>query len=893
MSLRTLLSAVALILISLSSTYANEQASSPPIIEPGVSRELARHRAVHYSNVRYKLDIELAKDAERMRGAAEIRVTLDDGAGDLILDWRDTPRDGQPQRRVWDIEVNGKLANDAQLINEHIRIPSARLVRGENIVRLKFESPVSASGSAVTRYRDREDNREYLYTLFVPSDASTAFPCFDQPDLKARFRLEVIAPVTWKVISNTYGVVAMGSDSGRMENKRSILFLETEPISTYQFAFAAGEFAEFKDAASPHYTRIFVRQSKVERMKRELDEVFRLNRESLKFFAGYFDYKFPFPKYDLVIVPEFAYGGMEHAGATFLREEAILFPSDPTANDLLARAELMFHEAAHQWFGDAVTMRWFDDLWLKEGFATFMAYKAIEAILPERGNAWKAFYQRTKPSAYLTDVTKGTTPIYQQIPNLSAAKSAYGNIVYRKAPSMLRQAEFFLGSEHFQRAVQLLIKEHAYSNAEWGDLVRAFERTSNKKLDSWANAWVKRRGMADVRARWSADAQSGRINSFALEQRDVLGEGGQWPQRLRVLLAYRNAPPQTLTVTLDNAPVTFVKELQGRPRPDYVFANYEDYGYGRFLLDDLSRAYVLAHLGEVKDDFLRALLWGSLWDSVREAELAPVSYIELGFRHIAGEADEVTTQSILARMATAFNRYLSDAQREKLAPALEEMIANRMMKAETAGLRITYFRTFQAVTTTEAGRGELKKILKGETVVPGLTLRSRDRFDIITALLAQGDGEAPALLDAQAAADTTDDARRYNFAARAAAPDAANKRKYFDSYLNDTKLAESWIEASVNPFNSLRQSNLTLPYLDAALRELPKLKRTRKIFFVNNWLVAFIGGQRSPEALTVVRKFLSESTLDPDLRLKVLESVDGLERSVRIRAKYANERGAS
>ncbi|MBA2504105.1 MAG: ERAP1-like C-terminal domain-containing protein [Pyrinomonadaceae bacterium] len=897
MSLRTLLTVVALILISLSSTYANEQASSPPIIEPGVSRELARHRAAHYSNVRYKLDIELAKDAEQMRGAAEIRVTLDDGAGDLILDWRDTPRDGQPQRRVWDIEVNGQKANDAQLINEHIRIPNARLVKGENIVRLKFESPVSASGSAVTRYRDREDNREYIYTLFVPSDASTTFPCFDQPDLKARFRLEVTTPETWKVISNTNvseKVEIATLDPGTPPATRSgFVFGETEPLSTYQFAFAAGEFAEFKDSSSPQGTRVFVRQSKAERMKKELDEVFRLNRESLKFFAGYFDYRFPFSKYDLVIVPEFAYGGMEHAGATFLREEAILFPSDPTANDLLARAELMFHEAAHQWFGDLVTMRWFDDLWLKEGFATFMAYKAIEGILPERGNAWKAFYQRTKPSAYLTDVTKGTTPIYQQIPNLSAAKSAYGNIVYRKAPSMLRQAEFFLEPERFQRAVQLLVKEHAYSNAEWGDLVRAFERTSNRKLDSWADAWVKRRGMADVRARWSADAQSGRINSFALEQRDVLGEGGQWPQRLRVLLAYRNAPPQTLTVTLDNAPVTFVKELQGRPRPDYVFANYEDYGYGRFLLDDVSRAYVLAHLGEVKDDFLRALLWGSLWDSVREAELAPVSYIELGLRHIAGEADEVTTQSILARMATAFNRYLSDAQREKLAPRLEEMIANRMMKAETTGLRITYFRTFQTVATTEAGRGELKKILKGETVVPGLTLRSRDRFDIITALLAQDDKDAPALLDAQAAADTTDDARRYNFAARAAAPDAANKKKYFDSYLNEAKLAESWIEASVNPFNSLRQSNLTLPYLDAALRELPKLKRTRKIFFVNNWLAAFIGGQRSPEALTVVRKFLSASALDPDLRLKVLEAVDGLERSVRIRGKYANERSAS
>ncbi|MBA2341161.1 MAG: ERAP1-like C-terminal domain-containing protein [Pyrinomonadaceae bacterium] len=874
-------------LISTSLLYGNEQ-TLPPRLEPGVSRELARWRAAHYSNVRYKLGIELAPNAEQMRGTAEIRVTLNGEASDLILDWRDTPREGQPQRRVWDIEVNGQAANDAQVANEHLRIPKARLVKGENIVRLKFESPVSASGSAITRYRDREDNREYIYTLFVPSDASTAFPCFDQPDLKARFTLDVTAPQTWKVVSNTN----VKSETINGAAPKFIRFRETEPLSTYQFAFAAGEFAEFKDSTSPQGTRIFVRQSKSERMKKELDEVFRLNREALKFFASYFDYKFPFSKYDLVVVPEFAYGGMEHAGATFLREESILFPSDPTANDLLARAELMFHEAAHQWFGDLVTMRWFDDLWLKEGFATFMAYKAIEAIMPERGNAWKAFYQRTKPSAYLTDVTKGTTPIYQQIPNLSAAKSAYGNIVYRKAPSMLRQAEFFLEPQRFQRAVQILLKEHAYSNAEWSDFVRAFERTSGKKLDSWADAWVKRRGMADVRVRWTADAQN-RIDSFALEQQDVLGEGGRWPLRLRLLLAYRDAPPQTLTVTLNSTGQTLVKEFVGRPRPDYVFANYEDYGYGRFLLDDRSRAYVLAHLNEVKDDFLRALLWGSLWDSVREAELAPADYIELALRHVAGEQDEVTTQSILARMATAFNRYLSDAQREALAPRLEEMIASRMMNAESAGLRITYFRAFQSVATTDAGRTQLKKILKGEMFVPNLTLRSRDRFDIITALLAQDDRDAPALLEAQASADTTDDARRYHFAARAATPDAVNKKKYFVAYLNDTKLAESWIEASVNPFNSLRQSNLTLPYLDAALRELPKLKRTRKIFFVNNWLAAFIGGQRSAEALAIVQKFLSENSLDPDLRLKVLEAVDGLERTVRIRSKYANEGGAN
>ncbi len=855
----------------------------------GVPRELARQRAQQLGNIRYGLSIELSPGAPMLKGTEEIRFTLRDSAmNQLALDWRvAAPKAGEARARVWNIEANGRKITDAREASDHLLITGKYLIKGENTLRLNFESPISTSGSAVTRYLDREDKSEYIYTLFVPSDASTVFPCFDQPDLKARFTLEIgSVPGRWKVVSNTAGEIYQINDRIGQESTRRWRFRETQPISTYLFAFAAGPFAEFRDDASPNHTRLFVRKSKEAQARKELAEVFRLHREGLKFLAEYFNYPFPFPKYDVVIVPEFAYGGMEHAGCTFLREESILFPSDPTANDLLARAEVIFHEAAHQWFGDLVTMRWFDDLWLKEGFATFMAYKAMERIMPER-NAWKAFYQRTKPAAYATDVTKGTTPIFQEIPNLSAAKSAYGNIVYRKAPSMLRQAEFFLEPDKFQKAVQVFLKEHAYSNAEWADLVNAFERASGRKLDAWADAWVKRRGMADVRAAWSVDAKTNRIDRFTLEQQDVLNEGGAWPLRVKVLLAYADAPPVVLTVAMNGERETIVREAIGRARPVYVFANYEDYGYGRFLLDEESERTVLARIGSVKNDFLRALLWGALWDSVREAELAPSAYIDLAIKLVAQEQDEVTVQSILGRASTAFNRYLSDAQMREVAPRLESVITERMMNASSQGLRITYFRALQSIAATNGARTELKRILSGEEKIPGMTLRARDRFDIVTALLARADVDAPALLDKLSKEETTDDAWRYAFAAAAASDSADVKQKYFDLYRNDAKLAESWIEASLNPFNAVQQSELTRSYLEPALRQLPVLKRTRKIFFVNGWLAAFIGGQRTKQALEIVQKFLRESSLDRDLRLKVLENVDGLERTVRIRAKYA------
>jgi aminopeptidase N len=875
-----------LLLVMASSLHA---APPPDTLAPGVPRELARWRAAHYRDVHYALELGVAPDTDRLRGTEEIRVTLDAAAGELILDWRIVNPQAQTAS-VRDLTVNGHAVADARFTNEHIVIAKSYLIAGENVVKLAFESPISTAGSAVTRYRDGTDGRAYIYTLFVPSDASTAFPCFDQPDLKARFHLTVTAPDHWRVISNT-AVEKWETDDfivlkpGQPASLNTFHFYETDPISTYQFAFAAGEFAEFKDDVSPYKTHLYVRQSQVERARKELDEVFRLNREGLNFYGRYFARPFPFPKYDLVLIPEFAYGGMEHAGATFLREDGVLFPSDPTANDRAARAELMLHEAAHQWFGDLITMRWFDDLWLKEGFATFMAYKAMEVVMPQV-NAWKIFYQRTKPAAYLTDVTKGTTPIFQEIPNLSAAKSAYGNIVYRKAPSMLRQAEFYLGAAKFQRAVQLVVKEHAFGNAEWADLVHAFERTSGEKLDKWAGAWVKRRGLPDVRVEWRADAR-GRIRTFTLKQSDVLNEGGYWPMRLKVLLAYADAPSETLTVKLDAAPATEVREAVGKRAPAWVFINAEDYGYGQFLLDPQSRARVIQQLGNVQDDFLRALLWGALWESVRNAELAPVDYIELALRLLPAERDEVIAQSILGRVQTAFNRYLSRAQAAALAPRLEELFATRMMNAETAGLRITYFRAFQSIATTAAARAKLKQLLAGELTVPGMTLRTRDRFDLVATLFVRKDADAPALLAKLAAQEQTDDARRYAYAAAAAQASADVKGKYFAAYFQQRDLPESWIEASIGPFNAAPQAELALPYLAPALRALPELKRTRKIFFVNNWLAAFIGGQCSPQASGVVQDFLQQTQLDRDLRLKVLEVSDGLERCVRIRAQYA------
>lgn len=963
--------------ILLMITISNDAQSLPPI-EAGVSQTLARWRAANYSDVRYKLNITLEKGAPLMKGEIEIRVSLsDEGAkNDLILDWRTTQFQNDKDKPFAFVTQFNEISAEpdkvqvpiAKVLNEHLILPKQFLKMGENVIKIQFASPIKTSGAAVTRYVDKEDGAEYVYSLFVPSDASTAFPVFDQPDLKAKFQLHLNVPHGWKAVSNSaeedFGAEFV-DNNGKPVN-RIFSFEITQPISPYVFAFAAGEFEEFRgknaDVNLDNYppnlnesleTRavshsrtstmnIYVRKSQAEKFKQHADEVFRLNREGVKFLESYFDYKFPFPKYDLVLIPEFPFGGMEHAGATFLREDRVIFPTEPTKNDYITRANVIFHEAAHQWFGDTVTMRWFDDLWLKEGFAEFMAYKTLEKVLPEY-NAWKVFYERNKQAAYLTDVTRGTTPIYQEIPNLASAKSAYGNIVYRKAPSFLRQAEFYLGEKEFQTAVRAFLKKHEFANAEWTDLVKEFETASKQDLKDWANVWVKQPGLGNfsvgverIPSQIGADGIG-----YSLQQLIIPKMNSYWQQELKILIIPKNGKRKIHNFTFGGVNVggdgrtlaeSFLVIQRFRPQsvtsnfePGYpgsesllsqespiaVFPNYQDYGYGIFLLDEKSRDYVLKNIQNEKDDFLRSMMWGSLWDSVRFYELAPEEYVRLVIKNINVEQDESTIQTLLGRVGTAMNYYLSEpsavaggsgvtrsstsrkqnppatADGSDLARRLETVLTERIANAKTAGQRITFYRAYLNLASSAAAQKNLKDILAGKSKLAVFQLKTKDKFDIVTRLLILGDRDAPALLANLEKTETSDDAKRYAYAARAGIGSPETKAKYFKDFLTDKNISESWIESAFVPFNSPRHSDLTLQYLETALAELPNLKRTRKIFFVNGWLGAFLGGQKSPEALAIVNKFLADNqNLDKDLRLKIMENADNLERAVKIREKF-------
>jgi aminopeptidase N len=833
----------------------------------GIPRELAARRASEVSEVRYNLSFTLEPHAASSAGHEELRFELKHAAA-LLVDFR--------EGWVTNLMVNGHSIS-VQAENGHIKLPAMALRAGDNVVTLDFTAPVALAGKAITRYEDKDDGSEYVYTLFVPMDASMGFPCFDQPDLKGRFRLQVTAPTNWSVISNTNEQRKESVSGGATRH----FFEETRPISTYLFAFAAGPFRNVH--ATPGMPNVYVRQSQAGRAQPEVPRIQEVTARGMKFLVDYFAQPYPFPKYEMVLIPGLAYGGMEHAGATFLNEESMLFRTAPTATDRFNRSITVLHELTHQWFGDFTTMRWFDDLWLKEGFAQYMAFRAMAAIEPDQ-HVWKRFYEQIKPAAYGIDVTKGTTPIYQNIPNLKDAKSAYGAIVYSKAPGLLRQLAFILGDRPFRNGLRIYLHEHQYGNAQWSDLVRCFERASGQDLQQWAEAWIQRRGMPEVDVAWSCNSEH-RLKALTLHQHNVLNEGGVWPLATEVLLGYANAPPIRVRAQLTGETAE-VREAAGKTCPAYIFANDEDYAYGLFLLDDRSRGYVLEHIESIPDLFERALLWGSVWDSVRFAALAPRDYLSVALQNVPSETDETLVRSLGARSTTALHRYVNPGLRGKFLPGFESLSIDKMTHAPQQDLRIMWFRTLVGVASTRVALEELKALLNGKASVPGVQLRSRDRWNMVVTLIAQRDPQANQVYESEKQRDHTGDGLKYSYAAGAAKPDPTTKKWYFNDYLHNPARPEDWVSGSLGEFNEWNQAELTAPYLRPALDALPQIKQQRKIFFVLGWVGAFIGGQQSAAADAEVHGWLNSAQLDPDLRLKVLQVVDELDRTVRIRQRF-------
>lgn len=859
-----------LLLPALSLPQAARAAAPEPdaaMTEPGIALALARRRATQIVNLHYALALDVTDHAS---GAVTITFDRTPGSGDLVLDFRGTT--------LTALAINGKPLSADSRHNGHLILPQRLLKNGANTIGAQFTTPIAAADAAIIRFHDDKDQQTYLYTLLVPSDANLLFPCFDQPDLKARFRWQVTAPSDWKVLTN--GAAETRETMGAATRWH---FAETAPISTYLAAFAAGPWATWTSApAGEKPITLYARASR----KPEVDADVQIatNRAALNWLATWFGVPFPFAKLDVLLAPAFPFGGMEHVGAVFYNEDRFVFREPPTLPQRLNRDQTIYHEISHQWFGDLVTMRWFDDLWLKEGFATYMAAR-LQADLQPTSNAWTTFYQSIKTRAYRADATSGTQPLWQSLDNLDAAKSNYGPIVYNKAPAVIKQLAFYVGDDGFRRGLHLFLARHAYANATWQDLLGAVGEASHVDLGTFGAQYMLRAGMPRIDTHLAI--KDGHVTELRLTQRPARAlpgdPGGAWPMKVRVRLGYEKADAVILDASFDGAETT-VTGAAGLPAPDFVWANDDDQGYGLFLPDDRTTEWIATHIGTVRDTLLRAMLWSALWDKVRDVQFAPARYLAVLLDALAGETDEQISRTVLARGATALEIYLPDPS--AIRPRWEATLIARIDDARLGyGLRKAALDQFIQTARQPTSLDRLRTLLAGAPSFDGKPVRQPTRWAIIQRLIAIGAPDGDTLLAAEQTRDHSSEAVKDAFVASAATPVATVKSAYFARYFDDTGLNEAWASESLDAFNTPSQARLTEPFLRPALDRLEWIRKNRRIFFLPTWIDAFVGGQVSASALAIVDAFLAErQSLPIDVRRKVLLARDELELTVRIRA---------
>ncbi|WP_456425197.1 M1 family aminopeptidase [Rhodocaloribacter sp.] len=844
--------------------------SAMPDTGPGVSWTLAEHRARTLSDVRYdvRLTIPAARE-DSIAGETTIRFRLSDASRPLVLDFR------PPARNVLGVYVDGQ-GIDYAVENDHLVIPATALVEGENTVAVRF---VAGEGSL-------NRNDDFLYTLFVPDRAHFALPLFDQPNLKARFRLTLHVPEGWKAVAN--GPLAETDTTG---DGATFRFAETKPISTYLFAFAAGRFETETAVRDGRTMTMYHRETDAEKLARNRDAIFDLHATALAWLEDYTGIPYPFDKFDFVLIPSFQYGGMEHPGAILYRQASLMLDASATQNQLLGRASVIAHETAHMWFGDLVTMNWFDDVWTKEVFANFMAAKIVNPSFPEVNHDLR-FLLAHYPAAYAVDRTAGANPIRQPLENLQQAGTLYGAIIYQKAPIVMKHLERLVGEETFRDGLRAYLSTFAYGNATWPDLIAELDRRSDADLTAWSRVWVEEPGRPTVEVRTAREGD--RLDRLTLFQSDPLDRGRLWTQRLDVLLAYGDTLVR-FPLTLDRESVT-VTEAASRPAPDFILPNGGGVGYGLFVLDPDSRAFLLDHVAELDDAMLRGIVWGTLWDALLEGHVPPGVFLERAMAALPAETNELDAQRLTGYVTRAYWRFLTPEARRALAPGLETLLWELMEKAPTTTRKATFFNAFRDVALSPEGVGRLRAVWARRTTIPGLTFSERDETRMALELAVRGLPDAEALLDAQAARITNPDRQaRFAFVRPALSPDRAVRDAFFESLKDEANRAhEPWVLEGVRYLHHPLRAAAAEPYLRPALALVEEIQRTGDIFFPKRWLDATLGGHQSLTAAATVRSFLDE--LPPDyphrLRAKILQSADGLFRAARIVYGYEAPRAA-
>lgn len=847
-----------LVLLAGLGNMAAAQAFLPRMAVPGVSGSLAWSRALYVKDLRYELHFNVpASRDEPVRGYETIRfrmesaVSRDDGF--LLVDFKGVA-DG----------LSGLTVNDNGLRenyhDEHLLIPGEALRVGENMIKVSW----IAGNGALNR------NAEFLYTLLVPDRARTLFPCFDQPDLKAVFDLSLVIPAGWKAIAN-----GMIRDSVTAGDSTVIHFRPSDRISTYLFAFAAGRFVEADRLIDGRPVRFLYRETDSGKLRLSLDSVFRIEGQALRFMSDYTGIEYPFQQFGFVAIPDFQFGGMEHPGAIDYQSRTLFLDSGATREQYLARSNLLSHETAHMWFGDLVTMKWFNDVWMKEVFANYMANKISGVTMPDNDFDLK-FLTGHYPAAYSVDRTAGTHPIRQQLDNLQEAGSLYGPIIYDKAPIVMRQLEGLIGAAGFRSGLRDYLKKYAGGNADWDDLIFSLQPYTKLKVYEWSKVWVKGAGRPVFTD--TMRTAGGKIVDLVIRQKGEDGSARVWPQLFEVALVYPESVEE-LTVNM-NAAEVHVAAAVGKVKPRCVIFNSSGLGYGLFPVDRKALDW------RSRRSVTRAANYINLYENMLAGRvLTPRELLARNLEALASEREELNMGLLVDQIGSVFWHLLSPYDRNGNGPALGEALWRMIDSVTAPNEKKLLFRAFSNVAFGKPGQDILYRIWKEKQPPKGVRL-SEDDYTGIAATLAIGDyPNYQEILQEQLGRIQNKDRRdRLQYLLPSLSNDAAVRDSFFMTLGSaEARRKEAWVLAALGNLHHPMRADLSEKYLARSLDWLADIQRTGDVFFPQSWLQASLGPYQTATAAEVVRRFLRENPdYNPKLRAKILQAADNLFRDEKL-----------
>ena len=754
----------------------------------------------------------------------------------------------------------------------------------DNVLRVTADCAYSHSGEGVHRFADPADGRIYLYSDLETFDAHRVYACFDQPDMKASYELAVTAPADWEVVSNMAPestVRASSVPDGSVPNGGAVRwhFPPTPVMPTYITAVAAGPYHVVRDEHDGIPLGLYCRQSLASYL--DADEIFEVTRQGFDFFHSSFGIKYPFGKYDQLFVPEFKEGAMENAGCvTFV--EAYIFRSRVTDFAREARAETILHEMAHMWFGDLVTMRWWDDLWLNESFATWAGTLA-QAEATRWTSAWTTFAQLYKAWAYRQDQLPSTHPIAADIGDIEAVEVNFDGITYAKGASVLKQLVAYVGRENFLDGVRKYFAAHAWGNATLADLLAALEETSGRDLAAWSAEWLQTAGVNTLRPSYSVDAD-GRFAEFAVEQEAPASHPVLRSHRIAIGLYDRTEAGivRRLRVETDVAGArTVVPELAGQPRPDLVLVNDEDLTYAKIRLDDYSLRTLVDSIGTFTDSLPAALCWSAAWDMCRDGEMATRDYVTLVLSGISSVSDISVVQTLLRQASQAVRRFADPGWRPTGLALMASTLLDLLREAPAGSdAQLAYVRAFAGVATSTDDLALLTALLDGAVVLDGLTVDTDLRWALLWRLASRG-AAGTEEIDAELARDATDAGERHAAACRAAIPAAEAKQEAWET-LTGGALTIAMFRAVLSGFVDPDQPALLECYREKYFEAVGDVWR--------NWSSAmaqdFVSGAYavcaiSPETVEMTDAYIRDANPPAALRRLLAEGRDDVLRALR------------